>query len=227
MQLGALVEARRALAQRPPWSALFMKAFAQVAQTVPELRRAFVKFPWPHLYEYPLSVGSIAVQRIYQGEMAVFFGRVKDPARMSLSELRQRILSLSEGEFEQQKAFVQAIWFSALPCPVRRLAWWLGLNIGRQRSNFFGTFGVTVYSSQGAESLHPLSPLTTTLNYGVIDPDGRVNVRIVYDHRVMDGATVALALERLEAQMNGSILSELRALASEDVALRRYVTSTR
>ncbi len=88
MQLGALVEARGVLAQRPPWSALFMKAFAQVAETVPELRRAFIKFPWPRLYEYPLSVGSIAVQRIYQGEMAVFFGRVRDPARMSLSELR-------------------------------------------------------------------------------------------------------------------------------------------
>jgi hypothetical protein len=215
MQLGALVEARRALAQRPPWSALFMKAFAQVSETIPELRRAFVKFPWPHLYEYPLSVGSIAVQRNYQGEMAVFFGRIKDPARMSLTELSQRILSFREGEFEQHKAFVQAIWLSGLPSPIRRLAWWIGLNIGRQRSNFFGTFGISVYSSLGAESLHPLSPLTTTINYGVIAPDGTLNVRIVYDHRVMDGATVALALERLETQMNGSILSELRALASE------------
>jgi hypothetical protein len=215
MQLGAVVEARQALAQRPPWSALFMKAFAQVSETIPELRRAFVRFPWPHLYEYPLSVASIAVQRMYQGEMAVFFGRVKDPARMSLSELGERILSFRDGEFELQKAFVQAMWFSGLPTPIRRLGWWVGLNIGRQRSNFFGTFGISVYSSQGAESLHPLSPLTTTLNYGVIAPNGNVNVRIVYDHRVMDGATVALALERLETQMNGSILSELRTLASE------------
>ena len=192
-----------------------MKAFAQVAETLPELRRAFVKFPWSHLYEYPQSVGSIAIQRIYQGEKALFFGRVKDPARMSVSELGERILSFRDGKFEQQKAFVQAIWFSGLPSPIRRLVWWIGLNIGRQRSNFFGTFGITVYSSQGAESLHPLSPLTTTLNYGVIAPDGTVNVRLVYDHRVMDGATVALALERLEAQMNGCILSELRALAPE------------
>ena len=36
------------------------------------------------------------------------------------------------------------------------------------------------------------------LNWGPIDADGTVNVRILYDHRVMDGANVARALERLE-----------------------------
>ena len=33
---------------------------------------------------------------------------------------------------------------------------------------------MSVYSGLGAESLHPLSPLTTTLNYGVIRPDGAI-----------------------------------------------------
>ena len=49
------------------------------------------------------------------------------------------------------------------------------------------------YSNLGAESLHPLSPLTTTLTYGVVRPDGTVPVRVVYDHRVMDGGTIARA----------------------------------
>ena len=56
-----------------------------------------------------------------------------------------------------------------------------------------GTFGVSVYSALGAESLHPLTPLTTALNYGVIQENGDVTVRVIYDHRVMDGATVARA----------------------------------
>ena len=68
---------------------------------------------------------------------------------------------------------------------------WLGLNIARQRANFFGTFQLSVYSALGAESLNPLTPLTTLLNYGPIGEDGSVNVRIHYDHRVMDGANVA------------------------------------
>ena len=38
----------------------------------------------------------------------------------------------------------------------------------------------------------------TLLNYGPIGEDGSANVRIHYDHRVMDGANVARALERFE-----------------------------
>jgi hypothetical protein len=54
--------------------------------------------------------------------------------------------------------------------------------------------------------------LTTLLNYGVIDSDGDVSVRIIYDHRVMDGATVARALARLEQILNTSILGEIESL---------------
>ena len=99
-----------------------------------------------------------------------------------------------------------------MPRPLRRALLWLGLNIGRQRGNYFGTFAVSVYSALNAESLHPLSPVTTLLNYGVISSDGRVDVRIIYDHRVMDGATVARALLRLEEILNSVVLEEVRSL---------------
>jgi hypothetical protein len=64
-----------------------------------------------------------------------------------------------------------------------------------------------------AESLHPLMPVTTLLNYGIIDADGTVNVRIIYDHRVMNGATVARALNRLEEILTTIVLDELRDMA--------------
>src|SRR5262249_2914943 len=100
---------------------------------------------------------------------------------------------------------------SRLPRPLRRLVWWFGLNVwGRKRAQYMGTFGVSVYAGLGAASLHPLSPLTTALNYGVIDESGKVDVRIVYDHRVLDGATVARALAGLECVLHGEILNELR-----------------
>jgi hypothetical protein len=96
-----------------------------------------------------------------------------------------------------------------LPRPLRRALWWVGLNWGRQRANYFGTFGLSVYSALKAESLHPLSPVTTLLNYGPISPGGDVDVRIIYDHRVMDGATVARVLGRLEEILNTVIVEEL------------------
>jgi len=52
------------------------------------------------------------------------------------------------------------------------------------------------------------------LNYGVISSDGNVNVRIIYDHRVMNGATVARALARLEEVLNTVVAEELRSLAA-------------
>jgi pyruvate/2-oxoglutarate dehydrogenase complex dihydrolipoamide acyltransferase (E2) component len=42
--------------------------------------------------------------------------------------------------------------------------------------------------------------------------DGHVNVRILYDHRVMDGATVARALGRFEEILNGPVAEEVRSL---------------
>jgi hypothetical protein len=113
---------------------------------------------------------------------------------------------------ENLKEFQRWKRLTRVPRPFRRLLWWIGLNIGRQRGNFFGTFAVSVYSALKAESLHPLSPLTTLLNYGVIDRNGGVAARIMYDHRVMDGATIARALRRMEEILNSVILEEVRSL---------------
>ena len=109
--------------------------------------------------------------------------------------------------------FHKMMHLARFPRPVRRLLLWLGLNLPRTRPGQFGTFGLSVYSSLGAESLHPLSTLTTTLNYGVIESDGTVFVRIIYDHRVLDGAMIARVLERLEKVLLGPILAELHRMA--------------
>jgi hypothetical protein len=214
MNLAPVAAARRVASDRPPWSAIFTRAFALVADEVPDLRRAYCKFPWPHLYEYPASVATITVEREYQDEKAVLALKVKDPSAVSVAELGRLVREATTAPVESVPTFRRALRLAGLPRPVRRAAWWFGLNVGRQRANYFGTFAVTVYSGLGAESLHPLSPLTSTLNYGVIAPDGSVDVRLVYDHRVLDGATVARALARLEQVLNTSLTDELNGLAN-------------
>ena len=105
-----------------------------------------------------------------------------------------------------------ALRFSQAPTPIRRLLWWGTLNIsGYKRSKRFGTFGLSSYGALGAEQMHPISPLTTTLTYGPIDPaTRRVVVKLIYDHRVLDGAYVARRLRDIEEMLNGPILDELR-----------------
>lgn len=212
MSLGPLVAARAACGERPRWTAIFTKAYALLAQEVPELRRAYVKIPWAHLYEYPTSKANIIIERDYRGEPSLCPVSIKDPAHRSVGDIGRQIQHATTAPLEEIKDFRRWMRFARLPRPLRRTLWWIGLNIGRQRGNFFGTFGLSVYSALNAESLHPLSPLTTLLNYGVMTGEGVLDVRIIYDHRVLDGATVARALGRLEEILNSVILEEVQSL---------------
>jgi len=210
MQICELAAARDSAISRPPWAALFVRAYALLAQERVELRRAYVSLPWPSFYEYPESVASITHEREFRGEKAVLQSRLKSPSRRSISEISAHIRNAQTAPLDCIPEFKSALRFARAPRAVRRSLMWLGLNVGRQRANYFGTFHFSVYSGLGAESLNPLSPLTTLLNYGPIALDGVVNVRILYDHRVMDGATVARALQRLEEILNGPVAQELR-----------------
>lgn len=215
MNLRSLCDARNRAMPRISWCALFLKGYGRMALEVPQFRRAYMSFPYARLYEHPSSIASVAFERCYETEEAVFFGHVRSPESQTLVALDEALRRYKEAPLEEIGLFRRAILVSRFPWPLRRFFWWLGLNqSGYKRAKRMGTFGLSVYSGLGSESLHPLSPLTSTLNYGVIGEDGEVMVRIVYDHRVMDGATVARALALLEEILNYDIRAELLGMAS-------------
>jgi hypothetical protein len=219
MRLGEVVAAREAAAARPSWCALFTKAYGFVTEAWPQLRRAYLSFPWPHLYQHPITMTSVAVERRLGDEDAVFFVHLREPHKLTLPEIDLRLRQAKEQPLESCGSFRRLLFITRLPRPLRRLVWWIGLNVsGRKRAHFLGTAGVTVYSGLGASSLHPMTLLTSTLNYGVIEADGSVDVRLIYDHRVLDGATVARALADLERALNQEIVAELRYLKSVEAA---------
>ena len=215
MNLASLRTARASAGQHISWTAIMVKGYALLAQDVPELRRAYVKLPWPHLYEYVASIASITHERDVDGERAVLVSLIKQPEHRSVRGLDKVISEVRSRPVSEVKDFRKALSFAQLPAPARWLLFWLGLNIAAQRANRFGTFQFSVYSGLGSESLNPLTPLTTLLNYGPIEADGAVNVRIHYDHRVMDGASVARALARFEEILNGPVVDELRLSAGQ------------
>jgi hypothetical protein len=211
MSLAELVEARARSPRRVSWCAIFTKAFARTAAQTPELRRAYLAFPRGRLYEHTHSIASVAVERLYRGENAVLFAHLTAPETKTLQTLDERLRQYKTEPIENLVLFRRTLAIARLPGCVRRPFWWGVLNgSGHWRARFAGTFGVSVYSALGAESLHPLSPLTSTLHYGVIAGDGTVFVRITYDHRVMDGATVARALALMEEVLHQDLLPELR-----------------
>jgi hypothetical protein len=211
MNLAEVVEARQD--SGVSWPALFVKAFALVAHGRPELRRSHQVLPWPRLYEHPVSVAIVAVEREWQGENAVFFGPVCEPENKSLREIDGEIRRLKAGPLEKVRHFRRLLRVTRLPRPLRRLIWWYGCNVfGSVRARYFGTFGLSVTASSGAAALSLVSPTTTTLHYGLIEANGDIDVRATFDHRVLDGAPIARALADLEEVLNGAMVKELAHL---------------
>jgi hypothetical protein len=209
MRLAPLAAAMAASPWRPLWSAVFVKAFALVAAADPQLRRAYVRLPWPRLYEYPQSVALVAVERELDGEAAVFFARMKQPEEMALSEIADVLRYAKTAPVDSISDFRRMLRVAGLPRPLRRLMWWVGLNLGRQRANYFGTFGVSTVAGEGATIESTLNPVSFTLTYSPLSATGEIDVVLSFDHRVLDGAAVARALSALEAALNGPILAEV------------------
>lgn len=215
MRLGPLVARRRLCASRPCWTSIFMKAYGIVAARHPMLRQSYLGFPFPRIYEHPTSVGIFNIERIVHGEKIVVMNHVESPERQGLMELDAYIESLCARPVEEMPAYRNAMRLARVPRPFRRWAWWFGLNFfGDERAKHFGTFGTTTTAQHGAGVLKLVPLLTTTYHYGLFDDEGSIDVRLAFDHRVIDGAPAAEILAELEEVLLGEVLEEVAHLAA-------------
>jgi hypothetical protein len=209
MNVARLAAARAQATPRPAWPVLFLKAYALVARDIPELRRSYCKFPWPHFYEHPVSVASLVIERDHEGEAALFLARIKQPEDLMLADLDARVRHLKDAPAQDIRDFRRALLVARLPLPLRRIIWWLGLNIGRQRAGNYGTFAISVLGGQGAEVVYAVSLWTVLLSYGPISENGDVDVTVSFDHRVVDGALIARLFDGLQKVLDESVAEEL------------------
>ena len=206
-----LIEARALAAQPPGWAAIFVKAFSLVAKDQPILRTLYAKWPRPSFYELPRSVAMIAIARVEDGEDCVLPQKIVAADALPLTEVDAQIRHAKDAPISEVPAFRKVLLVTRLPLPLRRLAWLIGLNFGRQRANYFGSFVVTSVAAYGAGELHALSPGPFILSYGVVGPDQTIDVVVRWDHRITDAALIAKALTRLEQVLNSEIAAELRS----------------
>ena len=206
-----LLEARTLAAQPIGWAAIFVKAFALVARDEPVLRTLYAKWPWPHFYELPRSVGMVAIARVEDGQDCVLPQKVSAADALPLTEVDAMIRHAKHAPVAEVPAFRKMLRATRLPLPLRRLIWLIGLSIGRQRANYFGSYGVTSVAAYGGGELHALSPGPFVLSYGVVGPDQTIDVVIRWDHRITDAALIAKALTRLEQVLNTEIAAEIGA----------------
>src|SRR5260370_2333210 len=179
-----LIEARAQLQQPPGWAAIFVKAFALVAQDEPALRTLYVKWPCARLYELPRSIAMVTIARVEDGQDCVLLQRVNAPDEAPLTEVDAELRHAKEAPGDEMPPFRKMLLATRLPILLRRLLWWLGLNWARQRANYFGSFGVTSVAAFAPGELYALGPGPFVLSYGVVKPDHTLDVILPWDHPI-------------------------------------------
>lgn len=205
---------------RVSWTVLFIKAFGLVASKRPVLRQTYQTWPWPHIYQHMHNVAMVATHRVHQDEPWVFHSRFEQPESHSLLDL-QRHLDRYANE-PVPRIFRKQWQLSGLPTIFRRILWWWNLNVSLdQRARRVGTFFLTTLAGKGVEIQDPPAYFTSNLTYGPLDELNRCRVTMSYDHRLMDGSTVADCLIDLESILNGAIADELESLLTLNEANKK------
>ena len=146
-------------------------------------------------------------------EDVLVFVPVRHPECWRLLDMDQFLASCKEKPIERVARFRRGLILARFPQFVRRWIWWLMLNASaKARYYYFGTFGVTSVGNWGVDSVRPIAPAISVLHYGSIDAEGKVSVRLTYDHRVLDGSGPANSLLELEHILMTDIVAELKTL---------------
>jgi hypothetical protein len=198
MRLADVAEARTAAPRRIGWTACFMKAYAIVAAEMPLLRTWFIDGLAPRLATSNQSVASVAINRTEPEGDRLFVARLVAPDRKPLVGIqgfidRQTTAPIREVFFKQLDLERMPGWLR------RRILHWNMNSSSPKRVTRIGTFSMSSLAGSGVGNhFHP-TICTTSLCQGPLDAAGRCRVTIIADHRVLDGITVARALQASDA----------------------------
>ncbi len=215
MPLTGVAAARSTAAVRVGWAAVFLKAYACVAADMPPLRSWLIRRSiWglpPRLATASQSIASVAINRTDAGEDRLFFARLLHPENRSLTDIQQFLDRSVSAPLED--VFSRQLQLESLPGPLRRAILWANINSASpKRCTRIGTFSLSTLAGLGASNHGHPTICTTSLSFTPLEADGRCRVTLICDHRVLDGATAARALEALEAMLCGPIVAELQSL---------------
>src|SRR5205823_8593199 len=79
LNVAALFDARRECPRPPSWMAIFVRAYGLLSARHAVLRRAYIPFPFPHLYEHPVSECAVIVEREWRGEAVTLGAKIREP----------------------------------------------------------------------------------------------------------------------------------------------------
>src|SRR5437016_1072866 len=85
-----------------------------------------------------MRAAMVAIARVEDGEDCVMLERVAAPDELPLGAIDAQIRRAKDAPIEEIPGFRRILKAARLPLPLRRLGWWVALNIGRLHGNNFG-----------------------------------------------------------------------------------------
>ncbi|NBR06968.1 MAG: hypothetical protein EBT92_14560 [Planctomycetes bacterium] len=219
INIEAVQIAKSTTLKRIGWTSVFTKAMGLASVEFNELRQSWMPFPFAHLYQHPFPIASVAINRIIENKEAVIFGMIQKPEEKPLTEITDSLHYFKDSSIDSVSLLKRMRRTSKFPWPIRAIIWNYGLYLsGYCKAKNFGTFSVSSVSQLNSNTIQLLTPLTSALNYGPISNNGDCIIRLTFDHRVMDGLTVAKILSYIEQTINSSIREEVENQDNSKVA---------
>lgn len=208
-----LNELRRKTRPKISWNVIYMKAYSIIAEKNPVLRQSYVGFPWPYAYQHESNVCLLTMSREYEDEDRLLFARFHQPESRSLADLQSQYDHFRKAPVRSIKQFRHQIRFAKAPFFLRRMAWWVMLNLWpRKRASHLGTFGMTLSRYKDAYAPKILGPNPTILGVDVMPKKGIAKFSLTFDHQLIDGVPVVNLIDEVYRTLNGVIADELHTL---------------
>ena len=217
LDLSSVAAARLAANPKVSWFAIFIKAFAEISSIYPQLRQVLFSYPFPYLYQYHRSVAMLAIEREINQENMVMYLKIDSPEKLSLVSIHQMIVASKTIKPEDDLNFRRFLKFNRFPFLLRRLYWWMGINLPIFKMHYFGTFGVTG-AGRGLRSLSIKSPVGVNF---VFDTNSGL-FRLFWDHRLFDGVIVTKMLYQMQDILDNMILKELQDMAEANTGASNH-----
>ena len=197
-------QSRKLQGVRIGWSAILAHAYGKVSEAIPELLDVYVARPIPYVYRHPEPVVSLTIHRKgADGHERLIWARIGPPQTLTLEALQTRIDYFSTAPI--QEVFKDGLRLERRLGPVRRLNWYMLMRwCGRKRAKHLGTFSISSLGHLGTLNLHHPIVTATSLAMGPIQADGRCELSLICDHRVLDGV--------LASRAYGGLVREIQAL---------------
>jgi len=208
-------------------TALLLKAIGIAQRGHPETRSALL--PWGQTMIMNRIVAGFTVEKLVDGEPAVYLGIIENPDTKPLIEISRELQEYSDRDIADVPQLALEERFNHMPWLLRRLILLIGLTVPWIRFRYLpASFGLTSIGKYGVKGVIPPCVGASTFGVGNVESkavvrDGQIEVCpmmtliLNFDHRLIDGAPASRFLSDIQKLMEGQLADYLHE-ANDDVA---------